>query len=72
LKSVWDLAGEIESGQLVPILTAHSPPGLAIHAIAPPHRMQPPKSRALINFLPERLGKMPPAALAKAFETRAG
>jgi DNA-binding transcriptional LysR family regulator len=72
MKSVWDLAEEIESEKLIPILVSHSPPDLAIHAIAPPHRMQPPKSRAFINFLAERLGKMPPAALAKAFETRAG
>jgi DNA-binding transcriptional LysR family regulator len=72
MKSVWDLADEIESGGLVPFLTAHSPPGLAIHALAPPHRMQPPKSRAFINFVAERLPKMPPARMAKAFEAEAG
>lgn len=72
MKSVWDLTEEIESGRLVPILTAHSPPGLAIHAIAPPHRMQPPKSRAFINFVAERLGKLAPAKLAKRLEAEAG
>jgi len=68
MKSVWDLADEIAAGTLVPILTAHRPQGLAIHAIAPPHRMQPPKSRAFINFIAERLGKLPPAAMARDFQ----
>lgn len=68
MKSVWDLAEEIESGALVPILLAHSPRDLAIHALAPPHRMQPPKTRAFIRFLAERLAKLPPAAMAKRLE----
>jgi DNA-binding transcriptional LysR family regulator len=72
MKSVWDLADEIEAGGLVPFLTAHSPPGLAIHAIAPPHRMQPPKARAFINFIAERLGKLPPARLARQFAAENG
>jgi DNA-binding transcriptional LysR family regulator len=68
MKSVWDLADEIEAGQLVPILQAHSPRDLAIHALAPPHRMQPPKSRAFINFIAQRLSKLPPAKMAKRFD----
>lgn len=72
MKSVWDLSEEIEAGQLVPILLAHSPRDLAIHALAPPHRMQPPKSRAFINFIAERLSKLPPARMAKAFEAKTG
>jgi DNA-binding transcriptional LysR family regulator len=72
MKSVWDLADEIEAGQLIPILLPHSPRDLAIHALAPPHRMQPPKSRAFINFIAERLPKLPPARMAKAFEAKAG
>jgi DNA-binding transcriptional LysR family regulator len=69
MKSVWDLTDEIEAGQLVPFLLPHSPRDLVIHALAPPHRMQPPKSRAFINFIAERLSKLPPAKMAKAFET---
>ena len=72
MKSVWDLATEIEAGQLVPILLPHSPRDLAINALAPPHRMRPPKSRAFINFIAERLSKMPPAKMAKAFEAEVG
>jgi DNA-binding transcriptional LysR family regulator len=72
MKSVWDLADEIEAGQLIPILLPHSPRDLAIHALAPPHRMQPPKSRAFINFIAERLSKLPPAKMAKAFEAETG
>ena len=68
MKSVWDLADEIEAGLLVPFLLAHSPRDLAINALAPPHRMQPPKSRGFINFIAERLPKLPPAKLAKLFE----
>lgn len=72
MKSVWDLADEIEAGQLVPVLVPHSPRDLAIHALAPPHRMQPPKSRAFINFMAERLPKLPPAAMVRAFEAETG
>ena len=72
MKSVWDLADEIADGRLAPILTEHSPPGLAIHAIAPPHRMQPPKSRAFINFVAERLPKLLPATLARDLEAKRG
>ncbi len=68
MKSVWDLADEIEAGSLVPVLAAHSPRDLAIHALAPPHRMQPPKTRAFIGFLAERLPKLPPAKLGKRLE----
>jgi DNA-binding transcriptional LysR family regulator len=72
MKSVWDLADEIEAGHLVPILLPHSPRDLAINALTPPHRMQPPKSRAFINFVAERLSKLPPARMAKRFEAEAG
>ncbi len=44
----------------------------ASHAPAAPHRMRPPKSRAFINFITERLPKLPPARMAKAFETETG
>lgn len=69
MKSVWDLADEIEAGSLVPVLVPHSPRDLAIHALAPPHRMQPPKTRAFIGFVAERLPKLPPAALCKRFDS---
>ena len=72
MKSVWDLAAEIEAGQLVPILLPHSPRDLVINALAPPHRMRPPKSRAFINFIAERLPKLPPAKMAKGFEAETG
>jgi DNA-binding transcriptional LysR family regulator len=72
MKSIWDLTGEIEAGKLVPILLAHSPRDLAINALAPPHRMQPPKSRAFINFVAGQLSKMPPAKMAMAFEAEVG
>ena len=72
MKSIWDLAEEIEAGTLVPILLSHSPRDLAIHALTPPHRMQPPKSRAFVNFLAERLGKLPPAKLAADLDRRVG
>jgi DNA-binding transcriptional LysR family regulator len=72
MKSVWDLADEIEAGKLVPILLPHSPRDLAIHALAPPHRMQPPKSRAFINFIAARLPKLPPAKMARDLEVETG
>jgi DNA-binding transcriptional LysR family regulator len=72
MKSVWDLYDEIEAGQLVPILLPHSPRDLAIYALAPPHRMQPPKSRAFINFIAGRLPKLLPSKMAKEFEVSPG
>ena len=44
------------------------------HAPTPPHRMRPPKSRAVINFTAERLPKLPPARMTTAREpvTQAG
>ena len=65
MKSVWDLSREIDDGGLVPILLGQSPRDLAIHSITPPQRTQPPKRRAFINFLAERLPKLRPAALAR-------
>ena len=44
----------------------------ASHAPAPPHRMRRPKSRAFINFIAERLSKLPPAGIARAFEAESG
>ncbi len=72
MKSVWDLADEIEAGRLVPILLAHRLRDLAIHVLVPPHWMHPPKSRAFINFIVERLSKLPSAGMAKAFEAETG
>ncbi len=38
----------------------------------PSHRMRPPKSRAFIDFIAERLSKLPPARMARAFEAQGG
>lgn len=72
MKSIWDLTDEIEARTLLPILLQYSPRNLAIHALTPPHRMQPPKSRAFVNFLAERLGKLPPAKLAGEMDRKVG
>ena len=42
----------------------------ASHAPAPPHQMRPPKSRAFIDFTAERLSKLPPARMTRAFEAQ--
>lgn len=65
MKSVWDISRELDEGRLVPILLAQAPRDLAIHTIAPPQRAQPPKRRAFINFIADRLPKLRPAVLAQ-------
>lgn len=71
MKSIWDLAEQIDDGRLVPILLPHAPRDLAIHSITPPQRAQPPKRRAFINFVAERLPRLRPAVLAQELTARA-
>jgi LysR family transcriptional regulator, transcriptional activator for dmlA len=54
LRSLWDIASQLASGQLVRVLPAYSMPDADVHWLAP-HRAQTPKRvRLLIDFLAER------------------
>ena len=59
MKSVWDIADQLESGALVGVLAEHWPHDLAVHAVMPPRREQPTKTRSFIQFLIEQLQASP-------------
>jgi DNA-binding transcriptional LysR family regulator len=70
LRSLWDIAAQLESGQLVRVLPAYAMWDADIHWLAP-HRAQTPKRvRLLIDFLVERFRaepwKLPPSLKAAA------
>ncbi|MBL4907801.1 MAG: LysR family transcriptional regulator [Sneathiella sp.] len=50
---------ELQSGQLVSILTEYQPPEIAVYALYPPNRHLGSKVRLLIDFLSERFGSPP-------------
>ncbi|HSV51194.1 MAG TPA: LysR family transcriptional regulator [Burkholderiaceae bacterium] len=69
LRSLWDIAPQIASGELVHLLPEYAMPDADIHWLAP-HRAQTPKRlRLLIDFLVERFRDEPwkasPAALSR-------
>ncbi len=51
IKSIWDVADDLEAGHLVPLLTDWRVPASAIQAVYPSARLLPPKVRAFIDFL---------------------
>lgn len=59
MKSVWDIADEIASGVLVGVLPEYWPHGLSVHAVMPPRREQPAKTRSFLKFISERLRDHP-------------
>jgi len=59
LRSLWDIAPQLASGQLVRVLPGHAMWDADIHWLAP-HRAQTPKRvRLLIDFLAERFRAEP-------------
>lgn len=59
LRSIWDVAEDIDAGRLRVILAKHSPPAVGIWAIYPSTRHAPGKVRAFIDFLAERFSREP-------------
>jgi len=59
LRSIWDVAEDIDAGRLRVILAKHPPPAVGIWAIYPPTRHAPGKVRAFIDFLAERFSREP-------------
>ncbi len=59
LRSLWDIAPQLASGELVRVLPEHSMPDAHIHWLAP-HRPQVPKRiRLLVDFLAQRFREEP-------------
>ncbi len=53
-------ADELAGGALVPVLEGFEPAPIALHAIYPPDRYRPAKTRAFVDFLTSRFQRRPP------------
>jgi DNA-binding transcriptional LysR family regulator len=67
IHSIWHIADDLRAGRLRVVLPSYTLPETGIHAVMPQRRMIPPRVRAFVDFLAERLGDSPPweRALAK-------
>lgn len=54
------VADELTSGALVPVLEGFEPAPVALHAIYPPDKYRPAKTRAFVEFLTGRYQRRPP------------
>ena len=59
LRSLWDIAAQLESGALVRVLPQHSMPDADIHWVAPWRPKTPKRVRLLVDFLAERFANEP-------------
>lgn len=70
LRSLWDIAPQLASGQLVRVLPAYAMPDADIHWLAPWRAQTPKRIRLLVDFLAERFRDEPwrikPAPSARA------
>jgi DNA-binding transcriptional LysR family regulator len=60
MHSVWHVHEQLRSGQLQVLLPDYSIATTGIHAVMPQRRLVPPRVRAFVDFLAERLGTRPP------------
>jgi DNA-binding transcriptional LysR family regulator len=60
LHSLWHVHEQLRSGQLQVLLPDYPIATTGIHAVMPQRRLVPPRVRAFVDFLAERLGKHPP------------
>jgi DNA-binding transcriptional LysR family regulator len=60
LHSVWHVHEQLRSGQLQVLLPQYPIAATGIHAVMPQRRLVPPRVRAFVDFLAERLGEHPP------------
>jgi DNA-binding transcriptional LysR family regulator len=51
---------QLRRGSLVQVLPGWAPPSLALHAVWPPTRHLPAKTRSFVEFLAGRFGEPPP------------
>ncbi|MGY3041172.1 DNA-binding transcriptional LysR family regulator [Rhodanobacter sp. TND4EL1] len=58
--SVWHVHEELRSGRLQQVLPDYPIATTGIHAVMPQRRLMPPRVRAFVDFLAERLGEQPP------------
>jgi DNA-binding transcriptional LysR family regulator len=55
-RSMWEVAGQLESGQLVTVLDQHAAPGNDIYAVFAQRRHLPLRIRAFVDFLRRAYG----------------
>ncbi|HTM28662.1 MAG TPA: LysR family transcriptional regulator [Rhodanobacter sp.] len=60
LHSVWHVHEELHAGRLQVVLPDYSLATTGIYAVMPERRLVPPRVRAFVDFLAERLGEHPP------------
>lgn len=60
LHSVWHVHEQLRAGRLQVLLPDYPIAATGIHAVMPQRRLVPPRVRAFVDFLAERLGEHPP------------
>jgi len=60
MHSVWHVHQQLRDGRLQVVLPDHAIATTGIHAVMPQRRLVPPRVRAFVDFLAERLGAHPP------------
>ena len=58
--STWHVNGDLRAGRLQVVLPDYPLPDTAISAVMPQRRLVPPRVRAFIDFLAQKLGGVPP------------
>lgn len=60
LHSTWHVNGDLRAGRLQVVLPDYPLADTGIHAVMPQRRLVPPRVRAFVDFLADRLGDVPP------------
>ena len=60
MHSTWHVWPDLRAGRLVTVLDKYEAPPTAIQAVMPQRRHVPPRVRAVVDFVAERLGDPPP------------
>jgi len=60
IHSFWHVCDELRTGRLEVVMPKYPITTTGIHAVMPQRRMVPPRVRAFVDFLAERLGDNPP------------
>ncbi|QNP42004.1 LysR family transcriptional regulator [Lysobacter solisilvae (ex Woo and Kim 2020)] len=60
LHSTWHVNGDLRAGRLRVVLPGYPLADTGIHAVMPQRRLVPPRVRAFVDFLAQKLGGVPP------------
>lgn len=69
-KSIWDIAGDVAAGRLLPLLTDQPLPASDVHVLYPSRRFLPAKTRLFVEFLRQRFAEYEKSVLAAATPVR--